>query len=380
MIDQKKATQKNIVYSPEAIIKYIEEYVTTDYRSSPDGKWLNINSEFTSDDKYRMGFNLEKNYVNDFKLGSMSLISFIMEHEDMEKMQAERLMYEISLKIHKMPKTEDRIDKRDLHIAPVPCPKLEHLPPLKSFNDLSYVGEKVYQYLLNRGITDKHIKKYNLMYSDAKKCGKCHGEGYTDDEDECSMCKGTGKNFFYSRVIIPTYENGNLVYLQGRTINDYSNETRYQNIQAPRLQVVYFYDLLKENEDFYISEGPIDAMTLFDYYTTSLLNTVVSEPQILKLKNKKPKRIIYIPDYDETRSKRQRVSKILAENIRKTIEWTDHQIPIGVFQWGKMLNDKNKKINKDINGSKVTYVDEHYITIYNEMELKSMIEDDEKIS
>ena len=83
-----------------------------------------------------------------------------MEHEDMEKMQAERLMYEISLKIHKMPKTEDRIDKRDLHIAPVPCPKLEHLPPLKSFNDLSYVGEKVYQYLLNRGITDKHIKKY----------------------------------------------------------------------------------------------------------------------------------------------------------------------------------------------------------------------------
>ncbi len=380
MIEKVKEVQKNIIYSPEAIIHYVEEYVTTDYKMSSDEKWLNINSEFTSDDKYRMGFNLEKNYVNDFKLGSMSLVSFIMEHEDMEKMQAEALMFEISMKVHKMPKTAARLDRKDLHIAPVPCPKLEYLPPLKKFNDLSYVGEKVYQYLANRGITDKHIKKYNLMYSDAKKCGKCHGEGYTDDEDECSMCKGTGKNFFYSRVIIPTYENKNLVYLQGRTINDYSNEIRYQNIQAPRLQVVYFYDLLEENEDIFISEGPIDAMTLFDYNVTSLLNTVVSEPQILKLKKKNPKRIIYIPDYDETRAKRQRVSKTLSENIRKTIEWTDHQIPVGVFHWGKMLIDNNKHINKDINGSKVCHVNEQYITIYNEMELKSITDEDDKNS
>lgn len=365
-------------YHPDVIMKYIEEYVTTDYRISANGKWVNINSEFTYDEKYRMGFNLEESYVNDFKMGSMSLIKFVAEHENIEEINADLLLFNISNKLKKGFLVESKRDKEDIHIAAVDCPKLIDIPDTKSFNKPSLIREKAYQYLLNRGITDKHIKKYSLGYSDTKKCSKCHGEGYDNDYDQCPMCNGTGANFFYSRIIIPSYEKGNLVYLQGRTINENTNELRYQNIKAPRIQVVYFYDLLKENEDIFITEGPIDAMTLYDYNVTSLLNTKISEPQIIKILKKNPPRIFFILDHDETKAKRARLNKIVADNIKKIMYLSDNKVSVGIYDWPKMLKDKGLPIKKDINANQITYVDEKYLITYSELSLKDDTEQEQK--
>jgi len=363
------------VFPPEIIKAYIEQYVTTDYKESSNGNWLNVDSVFTSDDKKKMGFHLESNLVNDFKLSTaMGIIKFIMEHEDLNDFQAKQLLFNIGLKLGKGCKKIKRDEMTHKIIEAVDCPNINpaDIPETKSFDDeLSSIGEKALEYLKSRGLSEKHIEKYDLRYSDNKKCSKCHGDGYTDDEDQCSMCYGTGANFFYSRIIIPTYENGRLAYIQGRTIKNGGNELRYQNLNIGRLQVVYFYDLLKPNEDIYITEGPIDAMTLYNYNVTSLLNPKISDPQITKILRKKPKRIIFIPDYDETIAKRARISKAIEDNMNKIMKQSDYQVPLGVFEWDRMLKDSGRPIKKDINANRITYIDEDYIHMYDQMQLKA---------
>jgi hypothetical protein len=369
---QKKDDGHVLLFPPEIIRTYIEQYVTTDYKESNDGNWININSEFTSDDKYRMGFHLEANIVNDFKLGAMSIVRFVAEHEDINEFQAKQLLSNIGLKIKKGFRRIKRSEFVHVRTEAEDCPRLIDIPETKSFDDnLSPIGERALDYLKSRGLSEKHIDKYDLRYSDTKKCSKCHGYGYTDDEDQCDMCNGTGANFFYSRIIIPSYENKNLVYMQGRTIKDGGNELRYQNIKAGRLQVVYFYDLLEPNEDIYITEGPIDAMTLYNYNVTSLLNTKISDPQITKILRKNPKRIIFVPDYDETLAKRERITKAITDNMAKIMRQSDYQIPLCVFEWHKMLEDAGRPIKKDINANRITYVDEDYIRTFDQLRLKA---------
>lgn len=358
-------------FPPEVVIKYIEDYVTTDYLITPSGEWVNINSELTSDDKRRMGFNLEQNYVNDFKMNTgMSLVKFVAEHEDIDIFAARMLLTKISIQMGKGIRRIKKDDIEKKRIEAADCAPIIDLPDMKSFfNPLSSIGERALSYLKARGIGEKHIRKYKLSYSDNKKCPICHGEGFDDDDDECLFCNGTGINFFYSRIIIPSYERGNLVYLQGRTIAEGGSELRYQNIKAPRLQVVYFYDELREGEDIFICEGPIDAMTLYDYNATALLNTKISDPQITKILRKKPKRIIFVPDYDETLAKRERISDAIASNMRKIMEQTAHEVSLGIYEWPRMLEDSGRIIKKDINAAHITYVDEDYIKIMDEFKL-----------
>ena len=188
----------------------------------------------------------------------------------------------------------------------------------------------------------------------------CHGTGYDEDDDKCGMCLGRGNNLFYRRVIIPSYENGNLVFFQGRAIDNATYEdkvVRYMNPRAPRMQVVYFYDLLKENEDIYITEGPMDAMSLIDYSCTCLLSQTISDPQVLKIAQKHPKRVIFIPDYDETAGKRETVFGNMEANIAKFVRLTDGKIPVGIYHWYRAFSDSDLKRFKDINGAGITQVD-----------------------
>lgn len=358
-------------FHPDVVLKYIETYVTTDYLITPSGEWVNINSELTSDDKRRMGFNLEQNYVNDFKMNTgMSLVRFVAEHENMNMFQATNLLYELSCKMGKGVRRVKKNEYERKRIEAADLAPIIDLPDMKSFfGPLSSVGERALSYLKARGIGEKHIRKYKLSYSDSKKCPICHGEGFDDDDDECTFCNGTGINFFYSRVIIPSYERGNLVYLQGRTIIDGGSELRYQNIKAPRLQVVYFYDELREGEDIFICEGPVDAMTLYDYNATALLNTKISDPQVTKILRKKPKRIIFVPDYDETLAKRERISEAIANNMKKIMEQSDHGVSLGIYEWPRMLEDSGRIIKKDINAAHITYIDEEYVKIMDEFKL-----------
>jgi len=275
------------LYPEEVILEYIKEHITKDdYKYSSDGKWINVNSEFTSDDKKCMGFNIETNFVNDFKTGSMSLIKFVMEHNNCGEIKANELLMKIATKLMREKKLgkmrKSGIIKPDI-VQPIELSEIRKIPEMSSFEkELSNIGRVSLKYLIKRGIGPRHIKKFNLHYSDATKCWYCHGTGFNEDDEFCDLCNGTGYNQYYNKVIIPTYEKGKLIYFQGRNLNE-TNELRYMNPKLPRMQVVYFYDLLKENDDIYITEGPFDAMTLLDYSCTCLMSMKMSDPQILKI-------------------------------------------------------------------------------------------------
>ncbi len=355
-------------YPREVVIRYIEKYDLGDYKESPDGKWINVNSIYADDERYCMGFNVESNWVHDFKLQeSWSLEQFVAEHQgidlDDHGIEVRKFLSRILMEVGSDMKTY-RHSNTDMIIKPVLLGQIQHKPdikPLKS-DSQSYIGQKAYQYLADRGFGPSHIEKFNLTYSESRKCHVCHGTGYDEDDDKCIFCNGYGNNPYYGRIIIPTYENGDMIYYQGRTIYE-DNKLRYMNPRAPRLQVVYFYDQLRANDDIYITEGPMDAMMLYDYSATCMMSMHLSDPQILKIAQKNPRRVIFVPDYDETQSKRDRTEDRLKKNIARFIKLTDGKIPIAVYRWYKAFSEselRNKRI-KDINDASITEVDETFI-------------------
>ena len=354
------------------IIEYVHKYITKDdYKFSTDGAWINFNSEFTTDDRKCMGINLETGMVNDYKTGSMGFVQFVKEHQDLkDSSSAEAFLFKmgngmaIEKRMGSREKMKNLPDKPDV-IQAIDLSELKKIPEMRPFDkDLSNVGRSALRYLIGRGIGPRHIKKFNLQYSDSRKCWYCHGTGYDEDDDSCDLCNGTGNNRYYNKIIIPTYENGKIVYFQGRTIED-DDTLRYINPKLPRMQVVYFHDLLKENEDIYITEGPFDAMTLINYNATCLMSMRITDPLILKLAKKSPRRIIFVPQVDETPEKRDRARKNLESNIKRIIHLTDDEIPVGIYHWYQGMNQEDTVRLKDINAAKIVVVDESKIEMRN---------------
>jgi len=135
------------------------------------------------------------------------------------------------------------------------------------------------------------------------------------------------------RIIIPSYEEGKLVYFQAR---DYSKKTdlRYKNppkeIQRKNI-IVPFYDLLIPREILFISEGPWEAM---QYGGTYMLGPGLSDAQIYKIKKKNPTAIYIIPDNDETARRK------LSKNINLLRSYLD--VPIYIVKWWKNEYSKFK--------------------------------------
>ena len=346
-----------INFPREVILEYITKYITNDYKDN--GDWININSVFTQDSKHRMGFNIENNFVHDFKLSQgWSLINFIREYENVSESEARNKLVALLLQFKKG--NINFAPNQEKTIKPVELSKISDdlIPPLSQFDKhvlRDKVGRRAWRFLLGRGFGPEHIKKYNLSFCNDKVCWVCKGMKEIGGES-CQNCKGTGKNFYYNRIIIPSYENGKLVYFQGRDLEQ-DSKIRYMNPRLPRLQVVYFYDQIEDNSRIYITEGPFDAMTLHQYSSTCLLSNAISDPQVYKLMNKNPTEIVFVPDYDETKTKREHMARATNKNIKKIRKLSENKIPIGIYRWYKRY-DKSKK---DINGAGVIEVDEDLI-------------------
>jgi hypothetical protein len=348
-----------IKYSEEVILAFITKYITDDYAFSqgPKGRWINIRSPFIASSNQRCGINIDEYYVNDYKLGTAwKLEDFFAEalgestgkiEEKLFKLQLDFLKGKLNIIIPEK-KIEEAID-------------LDNIPSYLFPKSISFLKEHIlrdkygriaWTYLHNqRYLENKHYKKYNLSYVSDPNCWHCGGTGRVDGE-ECMICKGKGKNIYFGRIIIPTYENEKLVYFQARDFLGRDYVPKIKNPKLPRNQVVYFYDLLKEGERIYIVEGPFDAMTLFDYNVTCTLGQTLSEQQIEKLLKKNPKEIVFVPDQDPVEKTRAAVIKNLKKNIKK-VEAKAPNLRVGVYEWWK---GKNKY--KDINEGNVTIVDE----------------------
>lgn len=344
-----------IQFPREVILEYITTYITTDYDDRYD-PWININSVFTSDSKKRLGFNYEENRVHDFKLGQgWTIPGFIKEYDDTIKTEADAqgMLLKMFIKHKKSGQKLNFGKKKNQILKPIKLPPVKNLPPMKSLLDKKVlrnkIGRKAVMLLMKKNLGAKHIKKYNLKYVDDWECWYCHGEGEVDGQ-ECPVCdRGSGKNPYYGFMIIPSYENENLVYFQARN-TDMSSSFRYRNPRLPRIQVVYFLDLLKENDRIFITEGPFDAMTLYDYSSTAVMGNRLSDAQALKILAKNPKEIIFVPDYDPDERTRRNIFKTVKKNVEKVkFHNTNKDLKIGVYHWYKKYKHLLKDGKKDIN-------------------------------
>ena len=363
-MDYKIKIYPRVVYE-----KYILQIMNDDFQeiNNDKGHWLQTNSPFYDDRKHRLGINCDTGLVYDLKESQgYSFTNFVAKHLDKDYTEAKIFIAQFcngfADKFDIKPRFMQQSSVEDAEV--VELPELKMVPPVKYFTKENIasdpLGAKAYKYLtVDRHLTDEHLTKYRLGYISEKLCYACYGEGEINDE-QCPICKGKKRNKFYGRIFIPAYEDGKLVYFQGRDFIHADSTMRYLNPSAPRDQVVYNIDLIPEGADIFLLEGPVDAMTLNNYDTSATMSSRISIPQIKKLLQKNPKSFTFVFDYD----KDLRTRKIVFANYVKSYqtltklcegEIDDVTIPIRFWRWFD-LSDK-----KDINASNITVIDPHDI-------------------
>ena len=225
-----------IVFPREVILEYINKYIgETDIAEHND--WINIDSVFDSDNKKRLGFNISRNWVNDYKVGgSWSLEMFVSEHQNISKESAKMLLIKLFFELKKGNKTFTKIERVDSDYGKKELVELEGLPsylipPSRQFSEKSELKRKAVNFLISKNLFSEHIDKFGLTFVDQKSCWHCDGVG----DQDCPVCKGKGYNPYYGRVIIPTTEKGNIVYFQGRSFM--GSELRYRNVSGEKCSI-----------------------------------------------------------------------------------------------------------------------------------------------
>ena len=129
-------------------------------------------------------------------------------------------------------------------------------------------ARKAAEYLRGRGIDDWTIRHFKLFV--IKNYGLANDflkKNYAiEDLKACGIINDKGNLvFFVHPIIIPYYNEGRIVYLQGRTVaNPPEGASKYQFLSGvPR--TIFNIDSLKKlrpNTNVYITEGAFDCMTL----------------------------------------------------------------------------------------------------------------------
>lgn len=273
-----------IKYSLKTVESFLKEYVK-DYKILGSGE-LAINSPFVSDTTYDCHINVEKGAFHDWESdehGNIEdLVAVILEIDDHE--EARRILFKYGFADIQIQDTRPR-EPQILDTKEIPLP-----PNTLAFSKKEKRGgirnlQLAQAFLMEKLVNYKLATKYNLRWTESSYIGSV---------------KDPAKKYNLSRrIIIPTYEDGKLVYFQAR---DYTgkSELRYKNppkeLQLKSI-IVPFYDLILPNEILFISEGPWEAI---QYSGTYMLGPVISDRQIFKIKKKNPKAIYFVPDNDET--------------------------------------------------------------------------------
>jgi len=138
----------------------------------------------------------------------------------------------------KQKKLYDLIKPEELKVKEIFYPKItlpEGFVTFEESNPLHIPRNEAYNYLIDRGITDAMIKKYNIGY--------------------------TVKGDFAYRIIIPSYDkNGVLNYFLGRSW--VKRKIKYKNANAPKDEIIFNEHLIDFSQNIYLTEGVLDSIFL----------------------------------------------------------------------------------------------------------------------
>jgi DNA primase len=148
---------------------------------------------------------------------------------------------------------------------------------LKFFSEekTGIIRDQAYSYLLNRGIPEENIQEFGYIYE-------------------------PGTEFDRS-IFIPFFENGKIVYFTtrdftGKNIKRYNNPAKFNS-----KQFVYNHD--KIEDVVFIFEGVMDAISLKGQVGTAMLSADIGKEQCIKILNRAPNTIVFVPDNDEAGEK-----------------------------------------------------------------------------
>jgi DNA primase len=254
-------------------LKILLNFLKTNFgevKTTATGEWR-VNSPFASDNKQHLYIEPNKGVVFDFKSGFKGdVISFISEFLQIGKKDViPTLLKEYGLKgeFNDL-RVEDYVNKAEDLVLP---------KGLKFFSEEKHgiIRDQAYNYLLNRGIPEENIQEFGYVY-----------EPNTE---------------FDRTVFIPFFENGRIVYFTARDFTG-KNFKRYTNPHGVNSkQFVYNYDRIEDT--VFIFEGVLDAISLQGQVGTAMLSADIGREQCIKILNRAPNTIVFVPDNDETGEK-----------------------------------------------------------------------------
>ena len=263
----------------KTIERFVQEKVG-DYKIHSNGE-IAINSPFVSDTTYDCHINVEKGCWHDWESDEGGNIEeLVCKICGVDVDEARRILLKLSngsLKLKEQKKQEpDIIETKSIEMP-------SNVRQFDRGSGDSLANKKAALNFLTKKLVDYELaKKYDLRWTEYS-----------------TLSYGSRVLQMSYRIIIPSYEDGALVYFQGRDYTDKST-LRYKNppkeIQQKNI-IVPFYDLIMPNEILFISEGPWEAI---QYSGTYMLGPGLSDRQIYKIKKKNPKAIYIVPDNDET--------------------------------------------------------------------------------
>ena len=309
-----------MMYSVNSIEKALKN-IGIEYKILSDGE-IAINSPYVSDTTFDCRINVEKGVFHDFESdegGRIEKLIGKLYNCDIEK--AKKILYSGNeIFVNNCNPIKEQIKLKEINGLP------------KSF---TFEKNKIHSYYFN--IAKSFLLKKMVDYSLAKK----YNLRWTEKTSLAFNKKVIDLSY---RIIIPSFEDGKLVYFQAR---DYTGKSkiRYKNppkeMQSKKI-ILPFYDNLKEKDVLFISEGPWEAI---QYSGTYMLGPRITKYQIEKIKRKKPSAICIIPDNDET-------GKV---NIIKNGEILKNNLNCEVFvlNWWKEFPQYKDPIEAGINSKEI---------------------------
>ena len=253
--------------------KILSNFLKTNFgeiKITSTGEWR-VNSPFSTDKNFHLYIEPNKGVYFDFKSGNKGdIIALIAEFLQVSRKDVVPILlkeYSIKGEFENL-QAKDYINKTEELALP---------QGLKFFSQekAGPIRDMAYSYLLNRGIPEENIQEFGYIYE-----------------------PGTE---FDRTIFIPFFENKKIVYFTARDFTG-KNFKRYTNPHGVNSkQFIYNHD--KIEDIIFIFEGVMDAISLQGQVGTAMLSADLGKEQCIKILNRAPNTIVFVPDNDETGEK-----------------------------------------------------------------------------